>query len=239
MDYEIMMNNNLKIGQQAPEINAISTMGNINSNDYKGKWIILFSHPGDFTPVCTTEIIAFAKANTYFENLNTCLIGLSVDSNSSHLAWLYDIYLKTGIEVPFPIIADLNGNVARSYGMIANDISSTQTVRNVFIIDDNGIIRAIFIYPMSVGRCIPEILRTLEALQTADKCEGSIPANWVVGNPIIENSPQTYSELKQRINEIEKNRNGMNWYLSFKDSCIKQEKSTNRKNNSEETNKKA
>lgn len=221
MDHEIMMNGNVKIGQMAPEIEAASTMGNINLNNYKGKWVVLFSHPGDFTPVCTTEIIAFAKANTYFENLNTCLIGLSVDSNSSHLAWLYDIYLKTGTEVPFPIIADQSGNIARRYGMISNDVSTTKTVRNVFIIDDKGIVRAIFIYPMNVGRCIPEILRTVEALQTADKCEGSTPANWVIGNPIIQNSPQTYCELKQRIEEIEKNRNGMSWYLSFKDSCIK------------------
>lgn len=107
---------------------------------------------GDFTPVCTTEIIAFANANTYFENLNTCLIGLSVDSNPSHLAWVYDIYLKTGIQIPFPIIADLSGTVARKYGMISNDVSSTKTVRNVFIIDDKGIIRTIFIYPMNIRK---------------------------------------------------------------------------------------
>ena len=125
MDYEIMMNGNVKIGQFAPDFEAQTTMGNISLNDYKGKWVVLFSHPGDFTPVCTTEIIAFSKANTYFENLNTCLIGLSVDSNSSHLAWLYEIYIKTGIVVPFPIIADRNGAIARKYGMISNDISNT------------------------------------------------------------------------------------------------------------------
>ena len=223
MDYEIMMNGNVKIGEVAPEIDAMSTTGKINLTNYKGKWIVLFSHPGDFTPVCTTEIIAFAKANTYFENLNTCLIGLSVDSEASHLAWLYDIYLKTGIEIPFPIISDLNGNISRRYGMIANNVSTTKTVRNVFIIDDKGIIRAIFIYPMNVGRCIHEILRTVEALQTADKCEGATPANWVPGNPIIQNSPQTYNELKKRIEKKEKNRKGMSWYLSLKDSCKKEE----------------
>ena len=168
--------------------------------------------------MCTTEIIAFSKFNTYFERLNTCLIGLSVDSNYSHLAWLYDIYLKTGVEVPFPIIADQNGFIARKYGMISNDVSTTETVRNVFIIDEKGIVRTILVYPMNVGRCIPEILRTVEALQTADRCKGSTPANWVEGNPIIQKSPQTYSELKERIREIEKNRNGMSWYLSFKDS---------------------
>lgn len=216
MDYEIMMNGNVKIGQFAPEFEATSTMGDISLNNYKGKWVVLFSHPGDFTPVCTTEIITFAKSNTYFEKLNTCLIGLSVDSNPSHLAWLYDIYLKTGIVVPFPIIADRNGTIARKYGMISNDISSTETVRNVFIIDDKGVIRTILVYPMNVGRCIPEIIRTVEALQMADCSNGSTPANWLPGNPVIVPSPQTFCELQQRVDEIDKNKNGMSWYLSFK-----------------------
>ena len=149
MDYEIMMNGNVKIGAYAPEFEAITTMGNIKLEDYKGKWVVLFSHPGDFTPVCTTEFIAFSKANTYFEELNTQLLGLSVDSNSSHLAWLYDIFLRTGIRVPFPLIADRNGEIARKYGMIANNISNTETVRNVYIIDDKGVIRTILIYPMT------------------------------------------------------------------------------------------
>ena len=137
MDYEIMMNGIVKIGTYAPDFEAQTTMGRIKLSNYRGKWVVLFSHPGDFTPVCTTEIIAFSRANEYFENLNTCLIGLSVDSNASHLAWLFDIYLKTGIRVPFPIIADRNGEIARKYGMISSDISNTETVRNVFIIDPN------------------------------------------------------------------------------------------------------
>lgn len=224
MDYEIMMNGNVKIGQFAPEFEATSTMGNISLNNYKGKWVILFSHPGDFTQVCTTEIIAFSKANTYFEKLNTCLIGLSVDSNASHLAWLYDIYLKTGIVVPFPIIADRNGTIARKYGMISNDISSTETVRNVFIIDDKGIIRTILVYPMNVGRCIPEIIRTVQALQIADCSNGSTPANWMPGNPVIIPSPQTFCGLQERVNEIEKNKNGISWYLSFKEPSKECEK---------------
>ena len=157
---------------------------------------------------------------------------MSVDSNASHLAWLYDIYLKTGIKVPFPIIADLSGVVARKYGMIANDMSTTETVRNVFIIDDKGIVRAIFVYPMNVGRCIPEILRTVEALQTADKCKGSTPANWVQGNPIIQSSPQTYDELIKRVKEIEENRNGMSWYLSFKNNCMTEDKEIAKKDKS-------
>lgn len=215
-NYEIMMNGNVKIGEYAPDFEAITTMGNIKFSDYRGKWVVLFSHPGDFTPVCTTEMIAFSKANTYFEKLNTCLIGLSVDSNSSHLAWVYDIYCKTGIRVPFPIIADRSGEIARKYGMIANDISKTETVRNVFIIDDNGIVRLILVYPLNVGRCIPEILRALQALQVADENKGSTPANWVPCNPIILPPPQTFEGLMQRNSEIEKNRNGISWYLSFK-----------------------
>ena len=172
---------------------------------------------GDFTPVCTTEIIAFAKANTYFEELNTKLLGLSVDSLPSHLAWLYDIYLKTGLKVPFPIIADLGGTIARRYGMISNEINSNETVRNVFIIDDKGIIRLILIYPMNVGRCIPEIIRALTALQTADKYGVSTPANWVEGEPLINKIPKTFEELLSRVQEIDENRNGMSWYLTFKD----------------------
>lgn len=170
------------------------------------------------TPVCTTEFIAFSKANTYFENLNTCLIGLSIDSNPSHLAWLYDICLKTGIRVPFPVIADRSGEIARKYGMIANSVSSTQTVRNVFIIDEKGIVRTILVYPMNVGRCIPEILRIVESLQTADCNEASTPANWLPGEPIIVPAPTTCKGLQERVKEVEKNKNGMSWYLSFKNS---------------------
>lgn len=215
MDYEIMMNGNVKIGDVAPEFEADSTMGPIKLEVYKGKWLVFFSHPGDFTPVCTTEIIAFSKANTYFEKLNTNLLGLSVDSNSSHLAWLYDIYLKTGIRVPFPIIADRNGQIARKYGMISNNVSTTTTVRNVFIIDPDGIVRLILIYPMNVGRCIPEILRAVQALQIADKNNVSTPANWVPGQPLILPYPKTFDELLERNSEIERNRNGMSWYLAF------------------------
>ena len=216
MDYEIMMNGNVKIGQRAPEFEATTTMGNISLNDYKGKWIVLFSHPGDFTPVCTTEMISFARANTYFENLNACLIGLSIDSNASHLAWVYDIYCRTGIRIPFPIIADRNGEIARKYGMISNDVSTTETVRNVYIIDDKGIIRLILVYPMNVGRSIPEILRSLQALQVADSNNAAMPANWIPCEPIIVPSSTTFENLLERNNQINQNRNGINWYLSFK-----------------------
>ena len=223
MDYELLMNGNVKIGQKAPDFEAITTCGNISLNDYKGKWLVLFSHPGDFTPVCTTEMIAFTRAHTYFKNLNTELLGLSIDSNASHLAWIYDIYCRTGIQISFPIIADRSGEIARKYGMISNDISTTETVRNVFIIDHNGIIRTILIYPMNVGRFIPEILRIIQALQMADCAKGSTAANWIPNQPVIISPPKTFCKLQERQQEILKNRNGINWYLSFKEppkNCI-------------------
>ena len=143
-------------------------------------------------------MIAFSKAHTYFENLNTCLLGLSIDSNSSHLAWIYDIYCKTGVKIPFPIIADRSGEIARKYGMISSDVSTTETVRNVFIIDDKGIIRTILVYPLNIGRCIPEILRIVEALQIADCSNSSTPANWCPQNPVIIPAPNTFCGLDRK-----------------------------------------
>ena len=226
MDYELMMNGNVKIGQKAPEFTAMTTCGEINLNDYKGKWLVLFSHPGDFTPVCTTEMIAFTRAHTYFKQINTELLGLSVDSNPSHLAWIYDIYCRTGIQISFPIIADRNGEIARKYGMISSDISNTETVRNVYVIDDKGIIRTILIYPMNVGRFIPEIIRIVMALQMADCTKGSTAANWIPNQPVIVPIPKTYQQLEERNKEIQENRNGISWYLSFKEpdkNCLKTE----------------
>ena len=230
MDYELMMNGNVKLGQKAPDFDAVTTFGNISLKDYKGKWLILFSHPGDFTPVCTTEMIAFTRAHTYFKNLNTELLGLSIDSNPSHLAWIYDIYCRTGIKISFPIIADRNGEIARKYGMISNDISSTETVRNVFVIDDKGIVRTILIYPMNIGRFIPEIIRIVQALQMADCSNASTAANWIPNQPVIVPIPKTYEQLEDRVEEINKNRNGINWYLNFKEpseECINKLKNKN------------
>lgn len=161
-------------------------------------------------------MIAFARAYTYFQQMNTELLGLSIDSNPSHLAWIYDIYCRTGIKLPFPIIADRSGQIARKYGMISNDVSSTETVRNVFIIDDKGIVRAIFVYPLNVGRFIPEIIRTVQALQMADCAKGSTAANWMPGQPVIVPVPKTFCELEERQNYVNENRNGISWYLSFK-----------------------
>lgn len=238
MDYELMVNGNIKIGQIAPDFNATTTMGNISLDKYKGKWIVLFSHPGDFTPVCTTEMIAFARANPYFEALNACLLGLSIDSNTSHLAWMYDIYCRTGIVIPFPIIADRSGEIARKYGMISNDISTTATVRNVFIIDDKQRVRAILVYPMNIGRNIPEILRIVKALQTADANNQMAPANWMPCEPMILPMPQTFSELQNRIKQIDAEKNGMNWYLSFRNPKICKMDSTQKNSCLQERNEK-
>ena len=142
---------------------------------------------------------------------------------------MYNIYCMTGIVVPFPIIADRNGEIARKYGMISTDISNTETVRNVFIIDDTGKVRTILVYPMNVGRWIPEILRIVQALQVADCNNASTPANWIPCNPVIVPIPRTFQGLQERQNQIQENKNGMSWYLSFKktDSCKKLEQSQN------------
>ncbi|MCI8760477.1 MAG: redoxin domain-containing protein [Clostridia bacterium] len=144
---------------------------------------------------------------------------------------MYDIYCKTGIKVSFPIIADRNGQIARKYGMIANDVSNTQTVRNVFIIDDKGVIRTILIYPLNIGRFIPEIIRIVQALQMADCSKVSTAANWMPGQPVIVPPPKTFEELQRRNEEIEKNRNGITWYLSFKEpeqKCVEKKEVCNK-----------
>lgn len=188
----------LSIGMEAPDFTANTTFGPIRFSDYKGKWVVFFSHPGDFTPVCTTEFVAFAQAYPEFQRRNVQLLGLSIDSNPSHLAWVRSIAQTTGISIPFPVVADRIGNVARMYGMIAPDVSTQETVRNVFIIDPNQIIRAILIYPLTNGRSIPEILRLVDALQTTDADKVVTPANWQPGQPALVPPPQTYSALLER-----------------------------------------
>jgi len=193
-----MESNRLHIGSKAPDFTANTTMGPLKMSDYKGKWIILFSHPGDFTPVCTTEFIAFANANERFMQKNAQLIGLSIDSNPSHLAWVHAIKETTGITIPFPVIADRMGDVARLYGMIAPDVSNQETVRNVYFIDPEQVIRAILIYPMTNGRSIEEVLRLLTALQTSDESKVVTPADWQPGMPTMVPAPQTYNQLLSR-----------------------------------------
>lgn len=203
------------LGSKAPDFEANTTFGPIKLSDYKGKWVVLFSHPGDFTPVCSTEFLCFAKYYDEFKNRNTELIGLSIDSNSSHLAWVYNLFQLTGVDIPFPIIEDRDMNVAKLYGMISKPLSDTSTVRSVFIIDDKQILRTILYYPLTTGRNIPEIIRIIEALQTADRDNVATPANWFPGMPVVLPYPQTYKELKKRVQNCDKNYSCMDWYLCF------------------------
>lgn len=182
----------------APDFTENSTFGPITMSDYKGKWLIFFSHPGDFTPVCTTEFLAFAKEADKFKALNCELLGLSIDSNPSHLAWTNDIYLLTGTKIPFPVIADRVGEIASLYGMIAPDVSSTETVRNVYFIDPDQKIRAIFVYPLTNGRNIDEILRLLEAMQTSDKYGVVTPANYKPGDAVMVPPAKNQNQLEER-----------------------------------------
>lgn len=181
-----------KIGDQAPEFKAITTQGNINfPADYKGSWVILFSHPADFTPVCTSEFMTFASMENKFANANCKLVGLSVDGLYSHIAWLRTIKDKIeykgmkNVEVNFPLIEDITMNVAKKYGMIQPGESSTKAVRAVFYIDPNGIIRTIVYYPLSVGRNFDELYRVLIALKTADEFNVATPADWRPGDDVI------------------------------------------------------
>lgn len=213
------MDNNtcgVRIGMQAPDFQAITTFGPLKLSNWKGSWIVFFSHPGDFTPVCTTEFIEFAKAYPAFVKRNTKLLGLSIDSNPSHLAWVHNIYMNTGIAIPFPIVADRDMSIAKKYGMISPEVSSTETVRSVFIIDDRQIIRAILSYPLTNGRCIPEIIRLLDALQTSDREKVVTPANWCPGQPVMVPPPKTYEELLEREGDPEGLR-CIDWYWCYRD----------------------
>ena len=202
------------LGSNAPRFTANSTFGPLKLTDYIGKWLVLFCHPSDFTPICTTEIMSFSKLNDEFKKRNCELLGLSVDSNPSHLAWIKNIEDNTGIQVPFPIISDLNKEVSKKYGMLASSMDDTQTVRNVYIINPEQKIRCIIIYPMSNGRNTTEILRTLDALQITDKENVLTPANWIPGNDTIMPSPQNYNNLMDKMKTNNPN-NCIDWYLCF------------------------
>lgn len=189
-----------RIGEQAPDFEAITTIGKIKFSDYaKDKWVIMFSHPADFTPVCTTEMSGFAERQEEFRKMNTELIGLSIDSVHSHLAWVQNVREKTGVYIQFPIIADLDMNVAKLYGMIQPSVSATATVRAVFFIDPSKKIRLIMYYPMNVGRNMDEIIRVLKALQIGDQFKVALPLNWKPGDQVIVPPPATLDEMDARI----------------------------------------
>ncbi len=191
----------LHLGEPAPDFEAVTTHGPMKLSDYKGGWVILFSHPADFTPVCTTEFMGFAKMNPELEKRGVKLIGLSVDSVHSHIAWVRNIEEKMGVKIPFPVIADLSMNVGTLYGMIHPGQSATAAVRCVFVIDPDQILRAMIYYPLSTGRNMDEILRLIDALQAADKYGIATPADWRPGDQAIVPPPATTDEAEKRLTE--------------------------------------
>lgn len=180
-----------RLNEPAPEFEAVTTHGVLRLSDFRDRWLILFSHPADFTPVCTTEFIAFAEIYPELQKRGVDLLGLSIDSVYSHIAWVRNIEEKTGVKIPFPVIADLNKEVATLYGMIQPGASKTEAVRAVFIIDPKGILRAMIYYPLTTGRNMQEILRLIDALQTSDKHGVATPANWKPGDKVIVPAPKT------------------------------------------------
>lgn len=190
-----------RLGEPAPEFEADTTHGKLKLSDYRGSWLILFSHPADFTPVCTTEFVAFAQINDELAKRNAKLIGLSIDSTFSHIAWVRNIEEKFGVKVPFPVIADLSMNVASKYGMIMPGESSTATSRCVFVIDPEGTLRSMIYYPLTTGRNMDEILRLIDALQMHDKHKVATPANWRPGDDVIVPPPGTQDAAEKRLAE--------------------------------------
>jgi peroxiredoxin 2/4 len=188
-----------RIGDPAPDFKALTTQGEIQFSDWqKGSWVVLFSHPADFTPVCSTELVEFARRNDEFAQRNTKLIGLSVDSIHSHLAWRENLRQIMDVDIPYPLIADLSTEVAQKYGMIHPGAATTATVRAVFVIDPKRVVRALVYYPMNVGRNVDEIARLVEALQTAESNACAMPVNWKPGEKVIVPPPKTVAEIKER-----------------------------------------
>lgn len=220
---DFQCNNMPLIGDVAPSFVAQTTNGTIKfPDDFRSRWVILFSHPMDFTPVCTTEFLSFQNMLKEFKKLNTDIIGLSVGAISSHLAWFRSIHDEIDFQnwqhtdIEFPVIADIDLHISKLYGMIHPNTSETKTVRAVFIIDNHGVIRTILYYPQTTGRNIKEILRVLIALQTNDMFNVATPADWMPGMPVIEPSPQTTKDIEKRINKRDKNTDVQTWYLTFR-----------------------
>jgi peroxiredoxin 2/4 len=202
------------INSPAPEFEANSTHGPISLGKYSGKWIVLFSHPYDFTPVCSTEFLGFAKRAEEFEKRGVQLIGLSVDSVFSHIAWTRSLEKDHDVKIPFPVIADLDQAVARKYGMVHPGASDMATVRAVFVIDPKRTIRAMVYYPMTCGRSIDEIVRLVDALQTVDKHPNTAtPEGWCPGDKVIMPPPKTTADAASRVAENTKNPDAKDWYF--------------------------
>ena len=201
------------LNEPAPDFKAKTTHGDRSLADYKGKWLILFSHPADFTPVCTTEFIGFAKAADKFKKMHCELLGLSIDSLFSHLAWVRNIKEKFGVDITFPIIEDIKMEVASAYGMVHPGAADTQAVRATFFIDPKGVLRAMVYYPMSNGRSIDEFVRLLEAMQTSDKHAIATPEGWTPGKDVIVPPPKTSADADARAGEGYAT---TDWYFSTK-----------------------
>ena len=203
-----------RIGDAAPQFTAPSTHGEISLSQYAGKWIVLFSHPADFTPVCTTEIAQFARKQDVFDALNVQLIGLSIDSIYSHIAWARFIENELGVPVKFPLIADLSQQVAAKYGMLHPGVSNTATVRAVFLIDPNQVVRAMVYYPLTTGRSIDEIIRVVQALQLNAKHALATPEGWHPGDKCIVPPPLTLAAAAER---VKSNYEVTDWFFSKTD----------------------
>ncbi|MEM2226063.1 MAG: peroxiredoxin [Candidatus Bathyarchaeia archaeon] len=209
------------LGENFPEIIVKTTHGDIKLPEhYAGKWFILFSHPGDFTPVCTTEFFAFQKRYDEFRKLNCELIGLSIDQTFSHIKWVEWIREKLGVDIEFPIIADDTGEVSKRLGMI-HVAKGTNTVRAVFVVDPNGVVRLIIYYPQEIGRNIDEVLRALRALQISDANKVAVPANWpnneLIGDKVIIPPARTLKDAMDRLERIKRKEiEGYDWWFSFK-----------------------
>ena len=197
------------IGDAAPNFRARTTMGTRTLSAYRGRWLVFFSHPADFTPVCTSEFVAFARAFDAFQAQDCDLLALSVDSLPSHLAWQQSIEQRFGVRVPFPIVEDPAMGIARAYGMLPAGATSTATVRTTFVIDPEGIVRASIAYPLTVGRSIDEILRLVQALRASDAGDVSTPEGWRPGEPALMNPPMTSDEIGAC---------GIDWYYRLEDA---------------------
>jgi len=205
-----------RIGDQAPDFKAVTTKGNIKFSEFaKDKWVVMFSHPADFTPVCTTEMTGFARRKNEFDELNTELLGLSIDSIHAHLGWVNNVSNNTGVFFNFPIIADIDMKVAKLYGMLQPNESETAAVRAVFFIDPSKKIRLIMYYPLNVGRNMNEILRALEALQISDKHKVAMPLDWKKGDKVIVPPPKTLKEMNERIKDTSLEK--VDFYLAKKE----------------------
>lgn len=204
-----------RIGDPAPSFEAATTHGTLKLEDYKGKWLVIFSHPADFTPVCTTEFIAFQEIYPTLKQMNTELLGLSIDSVHSHIAWVRNIEERFNVKIEFPVIADLKMEVATKYGMLMPESNNTATSRAVFIIDDQQVVRAIIYYPLTTGRNMQEILRVIKAMHTTDKHGIATPANWNEGDKVIVPPPGTQQMAEERLKED--NIECVDWYFCKKD----------------------